>query len=316
MQTTWHHFIGVDAGKAYLDLAVHGGKSLPRIKNTVAAIERWLARLPGPCAIGIEATGAYHQALVKAAEAAGHTVFVLNPRDVQHYSRSLGRRAKTDRLDALLIARYVAQEHQELHPFCAPSHAQARLSELLQRRRVVTRACATLRQSFKGLSQAPAALASALDELQALIDEIDRQMQALIAGDQQLAPLQARLGSIIGIGSLTSTALAVPLSRFELKHSDAFVAYLGLDPRVRDSGQHRGRRFLSKRGPGELRRLLYVAAMAACRTKAWQPLYRRYRDRGLPTTAVLVIIARKIARIAFSIARYNTHFDPTRLAGT
>lgn len=100
------------------------------------------------------------------------------------------------------------------------------------------------------------------------------------------------------------------ITRHPFKNHDAFVAYLGFDPRARDSGQLRGRRFLSKRGPAEPRRLLYVAAMSASKTKLWRPVYERYRARGLSTTATLVIIARKLARIAFSIVKYNTTFNP------
>ncbi|WP_029921539.1 IS110 family transposase, partial [Nevskia soli] len=93
-------------------------------------------------------------------------------------------------------------------------------------------------------------------------------------------------------------------------NADAFVAYTGLDPRPMDSGQKSGRRRLSKRGPAELRRLLYNAAMSAAKTKTWRPFYQRQRAKGLSTTAALVILARKIARIAWSIHRHHTSFNP------
>jgi transposase len=98
-----------------------------------------------------------------------------------------------------------------------------------------------------------------------------------------------------------------------LKSADAFVAFTGLDPRPDDSGQHRGKRRLSKRGPAELRRLLYVAAMSAKKTKAWKPLFEHYRAKGLSSTAALVILARRIARTAWSMYTYKTDFDPARL---
>ena len=90
-------------------------------------------------------------------------------------------------------------------------------------------------------------------------------------------------------------------------------AYTGLDPRPDDSGNRRGRRRLSKRGPSELRRLLYLAALSAIKTKPWRSLYEHYRARGLSSTAALVIIARRIARTAWSIYTYKTEFDPARL---
>jgi transposase len=110
--------------------------------------------------------------------------------------------------------------------------------------------------------------------------------------------------------------LIEPLTRLPFRSADAFVAFAGLDPRPKDSGHKVGRRRLSKRGPAELRRLLFNAAMAAARTHAWKPVYEHYRARGLPTTAALVVIARKIMRIAWSIHRYHTTFDPQRLKTT
>ena len=76
---------------------------------------------------------------------------------------------------------------------------------------------------------------------------------------------------------------------------------------------HRGKRRLSKRGPAELRRLLYMAAMSAMSTKTWRPLYEHYRAKGLSSTATLVILARRIARTAWSIYTHKTEFDPGRL---
>jgi transposase len=94
-----------------------------------------------------------------------------------------------------------------------------------------------------------------------------------------------RLCTITGVGPVVGTALVNTLERVPVKSADAFVAFTGLDPRPDDSGQHRGKRRLSKRGPAELRRLLYLAAMSAAKTKVWRPLYAHYRTRGLSSTA-------------------------------
>ena len=122
-----------------------------------------------------------------------------------------------------------------------------------------------------------------------------------------------RLCTITGVGPVVGTALVNTLERVPLKSADAFVAFTGLDPRPDDSGQHRGKRRLSKRGPAELRRLLYLAAMSAVKTKTWRPLYEHYRAKGLSSTATLVILARRIARTAWSMYTYKTEFDPARL---
>ena len=96
----------------------------------------------------------------------------------------------------------------------------------------------------------------------------------------------------MGIG-LTNTFERVPFRK-----ADAFVAFIGFDPRANDSGHKAGRWRLSKRGPAELRRLLFNAAMSAIQTTVWKPIYEHYRTQGWSTTASSVIIARKIARAA------------------
>ena len=115
-----------------------------------------------------------------------------------------------------------------------------------------------------------------------------------------------RLRRIVGI-SLTTT-----LERVVFRKADAFVAFIGLDPRAKDSGCKAGRRRLSKRGPAELRRLLFNAAMATIKTTVWKPIYEAYRNQGLSTTASSVIIAPKIARAAWSIHHFRTTFHPER----
>lgn len=189
----------------------------------------------------------------------------------------------------------------------------AMLDELIGRRHKAVLARSCLRQSFATATCKPRALARTLRALEALISELDQRMQALIAQDQSLACTAQHLHTIVGFGPLLSTSMAHLITRHPFKNADAFVAYIGYDPRARDSGQLRGRRYLSKRGPAEMRRLLFTAAMSACKSKLWRPLYLRYRARGLSSTATLVILARKLARIAFSIARQGTDFQPERV---
>lgn len=303
-------FVGVDVSKATLDIAIDAQSGSMQIANTSSAIRRWLKQLPEGCCIGIESTGSYHRLFVSLAIAAGHSVYLLNTRDLSHYARAVGRRAKTDALDAQLIARYLAREHEHLHPYELPTELQSELTALMQRRHTVVVSQTTLRQSFGALTPKPRTLTHALRSLDKLIAELDRRMQELVAQDPQLASLSRNLDTIVGFGPLLSNTMANAITRHPFKHADAFIAFIGYDPRVRDSGQLRGRRFLSKRGSAELRRLLYVAAMSASKTKLWRPFYERYRARGLSSTATLVILARKLARIAFSIVKHGTTFKP------
>src|SRR5512138_2942926 len=305
-------FIGVDVSKATLDIAV-GSSEVLKIDNTASAVRRWMRTLPAHCAIGVESTGNFHLTLVRVALACGQRVYVLNPRDLAHYARALGRRAKTDRLDAQLIARYLTHEHEQLHPYTLPTALQTQLHELMGRRHKLVVARETLRASFSSAHCKLRTQGRMLRAFQAALEEIDALIQQLIREDPALHDAAKRLYTLDGFGPLLSAGFAHLILRHPYRHTDAFVASLGLDPKARDSGQLRGRRYLSKRGPGEPRRLLFNAAMAAVKTPTWKPFYQYYRNRGLPSTAALIIIARKLARIAFSIVRYGTYFQPERL---
>lgn len=308
--------IGIDVSKATLDIAIDGECEVIKIANTATAIGRWLKSVPSGAKIAVESTGKLHLPLVRAALAGGHQVYVLSPRDLHYYARSLGRRAKTDRLDALLIARYLQREHANLHPYRLPSDLQANVHELINLRHTVVVKQEALRQSFTNACCELSTASKLLRDFDTLIAQIDQRLQELIAQDPALAVAAKKLQTVVGFGPLLSASLAHAITSRPFKNSDAFIAYIGFDPKPRDSGQLRGRRYLSKRGPAQMRRLLFVAAMSACKSKIWQPLYQRYRARGFTTTATLVILARKLARIAFSIVRHGTVFQPERLSAT
>lgn len=305
--------IGVDVAEATLEVALAGSAKVVTIANSVAAIRAWLKDLPEGCRIAVESTAKLHLPLVRMALAAGHVVYVLNPRDLSHYAASLGRRAKTDRLDALLIARYLENEHEQLHPYQLPSELQTQLDELIKRRHKFGVARQAQRQSLPALGCKLRSGARLLRAFQAVIDEIDTRLQQLIAQDAALADGARRLQTIVCFGPLLGASMAHTITRLPFKNADTFIAYIGYDPRARDSGKLRGRRYLSKRGPAEMRRLLFNAAMSAANSKLWRPHYQRYLDRGFSTTAALVILARKLARIAFSLIRTGEVFQPERL---
>ena len=303
-------FVGVDVSKDWLDVARCDDNKVCRIEYSGAALRQWLSSLPLGCHIGVESTGTLHRLLVRCALRAGHRVYVLNALDLSHYARSLGRRAKTDRLDAQLIARYLAKEQDQLHPYVEPTVQQAQLNELLSRRHKVVVAQGTLRQSFAGMSAQPRASRRVLRALDELIHEIDARIAELIASDPLQQVTARQLRTVVGFGPLLSATLTHELTRRAYRSADAFIAHTGYDPRPRDSGQKCGRRYLSKRGPAELRRLLFTAAMSASKTQLWKPFYQRHRERGLSTTQALVILARKLARIAYSLVKHGTEFNP------
>jgi transposase len=306
--------IGADVGKDEIVVAcAEGGFSPCKIENRRAALLAFLKGLPAGSRIGMESTGSHHELLAELAHKLGFVVFVLNSNDTRHYAKAMGLRGKTDRVDAQLIARMIAHEHKKLHPWIPPTPEQRQIHRLLKRRAKVSRIRAALTQSFAGLKGFAAELKALMERLDKLIARIDAKVKALIEANEQRKQDYARLRKITGVGAVVGSSILNTLERVPLSSADAFVAFTGLDPRPDDSGQHRGRRRLSKRGPSELRRLLYLAAMAAAKTKSWKPLYEHYRAKGLPTTAALVILARRIARTAWSIYTHKTDFDPKRL---
>ena len=306
--------IGVDVAKDAVVVAC-AAQSFPvhAIANQRAPLLAWLKSLPAGSRIGMESTGGYHELLADLAHAQGHIVFLLNPLDTKHYARAMGNRAKTDRVDAQLIARLVAQEHARLRPYTPPTANQRKLDRMIRRRAKIVRIKSSLTLTMGNLSGFTAELKAVLCKLDALIAKIDSAMSAIAACSPQHGEAQQRLQTIVGVGPVVGMALTNTLERVSFRNADAFVAFTGFDPRANDSGHKIGRRRLSKRGPAELRRLLFNAAMAAIKSEAWKTIYEHYRARGWSTTAVLVIIARKIARAAWSIHHYHSTFDPERI---
>jgi transposase len=306
--------IGVDVAKdaVVVSCAAH---SFPvhSITNQRVPLLAWLKSLPAGSRIGLESTGCYHELLADLAHAQGHTVFLLNPLDTRHYAKAMGNRAKTDRVDAELIARLIEQEHMRLRPYTPPTANQRKLDQLVRRRAKIVRIKSSLKLTMLNLSGFSVQLKAVVRKLDALIAKIDAAMSTIAACSPQHVEAQQHLQTIVGVGPVVSMALTNTLVRVPFRNADAFVAFTGFDPRANDSGHKTGRRRLSKRGPSELRRLLFNAAMAAIKSKVWKPIYEHYRALGWSTTASLVIVARKIARTAWSIHHYHSTFNPERI---
>jgi transposase len=188
---------------------------------------------------------------------------------------------------------------------------QRQIDRLLKRRAKVSRIRVALNQSLKDLTGFSADLKTVNERLDQFVKRMDAQVKALIEANQDRKQQYTRLRKIAGLGGVVvRSSVLNTLERVPLHSADAFIAFTGLDPRPEDSGHHIGRRRLSKRGPSELWRLLHIAAMAAVKTKLWKPIYEHYRTKGLSTTAALVVIARRIARTAWSVYTPKTDFEP------
>lgn len=300
---------GVDVSKAKLVIAQYDAQTLTEVDNQPESIAAWLAGLPKGAVVTMEATGTYHRLLAHLAHAAGMQVYVLNPQTLKHYASAIGQRGKTDNCDARMIARYAVHERAKLRRWRPAAQAADRLSQLLERRHTVVVARQTLAQSLSGLPMLKLPRASLLASLDRTLERLDILIRHEIARLPGMAALYERLISIVGIGPVVAAQLVAAFSTLNFARTDSFIAYTGLDPRAADSGTHRGRRRLSKHGPPLLRCQLYNAGRAASTSKLFKPVYKHLLERGLQTTEAIVILARKIARIAFAVYRSGEVFD-------
>jgi len=307
--------LGADVDSRYVVIACAAHSFVPqRIANERQAILAWLRNIPRPSRLGMEATGGYHELLAELAHKAGLEVFVINPRDLRRYAQGIGRRGKTDRIDAEVIARYVAKEHAELHTYILPSKDQRALARLMKRRAKLVVIKGTLMQSLRGLPGVQQQLKDVLARLEQLIVGVEALMQHALQRVPAAQQAADQISTIPGFGPVGSICLGHSFTRVPYSNGDAVIAHTGLDPRPEDSGKKRGRRRLSKRGPAEERRVLFNCARSAARTKLWRPYYEAQLAKGLSATAATVILARKMVRVAFALYKHNQPFDPARFA--
>jgi transposase len=166
--------------------------------------------------------------------------------------------------------------------------------------------CQELKAEFKKLDRA----------LESFVRCIDRKIDELIKADEKLRNARSLIREVIGFGPVGSALLAVLLERVPFATSDALVAYSGCDPRPDDSGHRRGRRRLSKSGPGYLRRQWFMVGLSAARSKALAPLYQALRARGLASTEAAIILGRKLLRAAYSVWKTKRRFELQKFLGS
>lgn len=296
--------LGIDIAKDKHALCNWNTQEIIEISNQRDKIRELLRSFHGQVRIALEPTSTYHFILVEEALALGHEVYLINPRQLVHYREAVNVRNKTDPDDAWLLARYLEHEASQLRPFQPQDRRAQRMWALILRRGTVVQSRQKLQQSFREVQMSIRALITQLNQVLA---RIDQHIQQLIRELGWWCDYQHCL-SIPGIGPGNAAALVAAFHRGAFSGSDAFVAFLGLDVRIRESGRYKGRRKLTKRGEAELRRLLYCASHAARNYPPFAAFYQKQIDKGMPKIAARVTLARKLIRIAFSLMKNQQTF--------
>lgn len=318
MQTT-SYVLGVDVSKHSLAVCLRRSADQQivfetSVDNEAAAIQHLLHTMPVPnpasVCLAIEPTNTYWLNCANQALAAGYRVVSAPPGPAKLFLRSLNRRVKNDKLDAKGIALYAAT--MQLRPYLPKTQTLTAVQQLLALRRKVSETVAYYTGVINDGTAAQEIATTLLQHSKQQLTELDRQIQQHIKNFEQAS----RISAVPGFGPVVTATLLATLLANDFKSSDAFVAYTGLDLRVRESGNHQGKRMLSRNGDAELRRLLYLAAQASIRAKnsPFSRIYHQHRARGLSSTEAICVVARKLARTAWSIAKYNTQYDPKRVS--
>jgi transposase len=299
--------IGVDVSKGTLDHCTRDGHP-SQVANSAKPVKRFLSKLPAGTVLAMEATGRYHRLLADTAHSMGFTVIVFNPKDVHRYAKSISPRATTDPIAARVIAEFASvRKHRPYVPL--PAFAEA-LRDLVRTRAGLVKE----RVALENQASEHAGIAEYLADAVASIGKSVAKLEKQIVEAAKCRLEYRLLLKIPGFGPIVSSYMMAMLASGEFASSDAFVAFVGLDLRVRESGKLKGRRKLSKRGDPEARHLLHLAALAASQQPGpFSELRARHLERGLSKTEAAVIIARKLARVAWAVYTKQQAYDAQRV---
>ena len=299
--------IGVDVSKDFLVWCERDGHTRS-LANSAKAVKQFLSAIPPDAIIAMEATGEYHRLLADTAYSRGFRVYVFNPKDVNRYAKSISPRASTDPIAARVIAEFASvRKHRLYTP--APAFAD-KLKKLVRTRAGLVKQRVALADQAGQHSDIASYLHTAIASIKNSVAKLDREIVKVASS----LPEFKLLVKVPGFGELSAAYMAAMLASGEFRRSDSFVAFIGLDLRVRESGKFKGKRKLSKRGDPEARRLLYLAALAASQQQGpFSYLRARYLERGFTKTEAAVFIARKLARVAWAIYTKHQPYDPHRV---
>ena len=297
--------VGVDISKDTLDVHLHPAGAARRFGNTRAGrsgLIAWLATFT-ITRIVFEPTGPYHHAFERQLAEARLPLAKVNPRQARRFAEAVGRNAKTDAADAAMLARLAALLEPPVRQVM--SQVLDNMKELIVARRALVKDRIAAHQR-DGIHRSPLLKRQAAQRLAQVgrqLAAIDAALRAMLASDSALKNRFDILESIPGVGAITAFILLVEMPELGTLDPRCAASLAGLAPMARDSGQHRGKRFIGA-GPASLRQALYMPALVAVRFNAeLKAKYDALRGAGKPSKVALTAIMRKLVILANALVR-------------
>jgi len=297
-------FVGIDVSKDRLDVHVAPSGEAFAVARDGKGVETLAARLLtlGVSLVAVEATGGFEVVVAAGLGAAGLPVVVVNPAQVRAYARATGTRAKTDPIDARVIAGFLLATRPEPRPL--PDEQTRRLADLVARRRQIVEMIGAERQREKrAAARTRKSIARLTRALEKELATLDRDIDDSVRGSPLWRETEDLLKTVPGIGDVTARTLLAELPELGRLDRRQIAALAGLAPWTRQSGQWRGRSFIGG-GRTSVRAALFVAAMVAARhNPTLSAFYQRLLDAGKPKKLALIAVARKLLTILNAIVR-------------
>jgi transposase len=302
-------FVGIDVAKARLDLALEPSGEAWSVTNDAAGMEDLVSRIVplGPTLIVLEATGGYEAAVAATLASAGLPVVVTNPRQVRDFAKACGRLAKTDALDARILARFAVQVRPAPRPL--PTEAAQLLDALLTRRRQLVEML-TAETNRLGVARGPVRrdITQHIRWLQRRLRDADTELKAAIQASPVWRAKDDLLQSVPGVGRVLSLTLLAELPELGQLSRREIAALVGVAPLNRDSGRRRGKRLVWG-GRAPVRAVLYMGALAATRANpVIRAFFERLRAAGKPAKVALTACMRKLLTILNAMVRHDTRW--------
>ena len=312
MDRSFASFVGVDVAKESWDMHVlPEGRSLSGEYNT-KGLQMLLQQLPAPgtCLIVVEATGGYEQRLVAELADAGHQLAVVNPRQVRDFAKGFNILAKTDRIDAAVLALFALKVQP--HPSPKVSEKQAEIQQLVARRRQLIDLRTAENNRFETCTSKVVrkSIQQVLDQLKKQIRQIEKDILAALESDDDWRQKMDILRSAPGVGDTTAASLMAQLPELGQLNRQQISALVGVAPYNHDSGKLRGKRSIWG-GRIAVRCSLYMAALTARRCN---PVIRAFAQRleaqGKPFRVVITACMRKLLVILNTLLKNRSHWNP------